>query len=114
MNYYAYPGIKGQAIFKGRSIRQQYIIEAVCDHFDLEFTETIKRNRQAKYVLCRTMIVYFLRKHTNLTVKEIGKVFGHDHTTVLHSLQKVRGFMDIKDDSYIDDISKIESKLSML
>ena len=40
--------------------------------------------------LARQIAMYLIRRMTNLSLKEIGKEFeGRDHTTVLHSLERV-------------------------
>ena len=37
--------------------------------------------------------MYLIRRMTNLSLKEIGREFeGRDHTTVLHSIERVEDF----------------------
>jgi chromosomal replication initiator protein len=33
--------------------------------------------------------MYFARKHTDLSLPELGRRFGRDHTTVLYAVRKV-------------------------
>jgi len=37
----------------------------------------------------RHVAIYLIRKLTNLSLPDIGKEFGRDHTTVLHSIKKI-------------------------
>ena len=42
----------------------------------------------------RQMAIYLIRKLTNLSLPDIGKEFGRDHSTILHSIRKVE--MELK------------------
>ena len=37
----------------------------------------------------RQIAIYLIRKLTNLSLPEIGKEFGRDHTTILHAVNKI-------------------------
>ena len=37
----------------------------------------------------RQIAIYLIRKITNLSLPDIGKEFGRDHTTILHAIRKV-------------------------
>ena len=37
--------------------------------------------------------MYLIRKMTNLSLPEIGREFGRDHSTVLHSIRKVESVL---------------------
>ena len=37
----------------------------------------------------RQIAIYLIRSLTGLTLDNIGKVFGRDHSTILHSIRKV-------------------------
>ena len=41
--------------------------------------------------------MYLIRQLTNLSLPEIGREFGRDHSTVIHSIRKVE--MSLKDPS---------------
>ena len=44
------------------------------------------RSQKTKYVFIRYTCYYILRTHTNMTWSDIGRVFKHDHTTVIHGV----------------------------
>ena len=54
-------------------------------------------SRVADTVLARQIAMYLIRKLTNLSLKDIGGVFGRDHSTVISSVRKVE--KKINDDS---------------
>ena len=45
----------------------------------------------------RQVAMYLIRQLTNLSLPEIGREFGRDHSTVIHSIRKVE--MSLKDPS---------------
>lgn len=45
-------------------------------------------------VLPRQVAMYLVRKLTDYSLPEIGKVFSRDHTTVLHSINKVEEYLE--------------------
>jgi len=44
--------------------------------------------------MCRHVSVYFLRRYTNMSLKEIGILMGNrDHTTAMNSLRQMYGWL---------------------
>ena len=54
----------------------------------------------------RHIAVYIIRKLTDLSLKEIGKVFGRDHSTIISSINKI--------DINIQTVKNYESDINML
>ena len=48
--------------------------------------------------------MYLVREMTDYSLPEIGKVFSRDHTTVLHSINKIENYL--KETSEMDNIIK--------
>lgn len=70
------------------------IQEAVAKHFDLKVSD-LKANTRAKAVaMPRQIAIYLIRKYTGMGFKEIGSLFGKDHSTVIHACSKVEREMD--------------------
>ncbi len=68
----------------------QAITEYVCKYFNLEPEVLRGQSRSRDVVNARQIAMYLIRRMTNLSQVDIGKEFGgRDHTTVLHSLDKV-------------------------
>lgn len=95
MNYIGIPGIKEsyRAEFVP-VITPEKIIQVVCDHFGLNADHLKSSCRDKELVHARHVIFYFLRKHTSISLKNAGRIFNRDHTTVLHGLDKLSDIMD--------------------
>lgn len=59
--------------------------------------EIRSQNRARGLVLCRHAYFYIAREKLGLKLAEIGEVFGSDHTTVIHGINKVKDMLSIDD-----------------
>lgn len=54
-----------------------------------------QKTRKKEVVEARQIAMTVLKKHSNLSLKNIGKLFGNrDHTTVLHALATIRDLVE--------------------
>lgn len=61
----------------------------------------------------RQIAMYLIRELTNLSFPDIGKEFGKDHTTVIHSCKKVKAMLvNSKDDSVAKNIRDITANIN--
>lgn len=61
------------------------IINIVCEETSVSIEKINSKSRKYKTVLARGLISHFARKHTKLTLTEIGQLIGgRDHATVLY------------------------------
>ena len=66
------------------------IIEEVGKFYNISVSDIKGQARTKEIVLARQVAMYETRRLTNLSMPEIGQVFGgKDHTTVMHSLRRV-------------------------
>jgi chromosomal replication initiator protein len=65
------------------------IISQVCKFYSVE--ESVLRGSQKTKGIAeaRQVAMYLIRKLTNLSLPDIGKEFGKDHSTILYSIRKV-------------------------
>lgn len=91
----------------------QAIILACAAHFDID-AGIFMTKRKTKDVICQKQVaVYLARKLTPHSLPEIGRRFGgRDHTTILHSCNKVAKLVDAGDEKAIADIAAIERILN--
>ncbi|MBQ7606549.1 MAG: ATP-binding protein [Desulfovibrionaceae bacterium] len=61
----------------------------VCQNYGLDAETLSSRSRCQRNVLGRNTIFYLARKHTDLTLKEIGQPFSRRHSTVLQGITAV-------------------------
>lgn len=62
------------------------IIRCVCNGFDLSPTQLNSRSRRRELVVARNTVFYLARKHTDLSLKDIGNHFNRTHSTVLKGI----------------------------
>ena len=88
------------------------IISQVCKFYNVDETTlrgTLKNKRTAE---ARQVAVYLIRKLTNLSTPDIGKEFNRDHTTILHSINKVEDALKGADDTLKTQIRDITANIN--
>jgi chromosomal replication initiator protein len=67
-----------------------HIIRIVCDHFKVTNNDLKGKKRTKNIVFPRQVAMYIAREITEYSTTELGLEFGgRDHTTVMHSCQKI-------------------------
>lgn len=61
-----------------------------CSVNDLTIKNLLSRSRQAKLVAGRNYLYRHLRISTNMSLSQIGSIFGRDHATVIHGINSYR------------------------
>lgn len=75
-------------------INIENIQKAVSRHFSITLTELKSSKRNKTITLPRQIAMYLCRQMTSFSLPEIGKQFGgKDHTTVLHSFNKIKSLI---------------------
>ena len=93
-----------------KSFTPKEIIEKVAGFYNIETSELYKKSRRSNIVKPRQIAMYILREVSDLSYPLIGDKFGgKDHTTVIHSVEKIK--KDILNDSVlkqeIEDIKEL-------
>ena len=65
------------------------IIDETAKYFLLTPDDLKGQRRTRDTARARQISIYLIRKLTNLSLKDIGSLFGRDHTTVLSSIRKI-------------------------
>ena len=65
------------------------IIRKVCEGFGLLPEQLVSRSRKQNLVVARNTIFYLARKHTELSLQDIGDRFSRRHSTVLKGIAAV-------------------------
>jgi chromosomal replication initiator protein len=65
------------------------IQEAAAAAFDLSRERLLARDRSPKVALARQIAMYLARELTDVSLPEIGRGFGRDHSTVLHAHKRI-------------------------
>ena len=106
LTYYVIPGLKM------KKVRFQRIIMAVAEHFDISTRLMMSKSRQRELVLARNMCMYIMKTYFNMTLKEIGRTFNRDHTTVIHGIRMFHQDRQVNE-QYEQDYQKLKIHLDL-
>jgi chromosomal replication initiator protein len=94
-----------------RTVPVKDIVKAVADFYNIDEDSIYKKTRKKEVVKPRQLIMYILREDFNIPYPTIGqKLGGRDHTTVIHSYEKVKNDLKI-DGALIDEINQIRTMI---
>ena len=90
------------------------IISQVCKFYNVDEIALRGSQRSRGIVEPRQVAMYLVRKLTNLSFPEIGQQFSKDHTTVVHSVQKIETDLKLGDTTLQNNIRDITSNINSL
>ena len=82
------------------------IIKVIAEEYGLSSADIKGKKRTKNIIMPRQIAMYIAREITEFSTTEIGAEFGRDHTTVVHSCQKI--------EEAIQADSKFDSKIQLL
>ncbi|MCR4713580.1 MAG: chromosomal replication initiator protein DnaA [Treponemataceae bacterium] len=82
------------------------IIKVIAEEYGLSSSDIKGKKRTKNIIMPRQIAMYIAREITEFSTTEIGAEFGRDHTTVVHSCQKI--------EESIQSDSKFDSKIQLL
>lgn len=89
------------------------IQKMVCTYFKIDYDKLQSKTRTGDVVNARQIAMYLAKKFTKCSLKTIGDHFGkRDHTTVIHSVQKVEDFLKT-DEKYRESFLEIQHKVQL-
>lgn len=78
-----------------REVSIEYIVDVICNNFNISIEEFNTRTRKRDIVQARQLAMYFSKKYTKSSLTVIGRQCGgKDHATVLHSLKTVSNLIE--------------------
>ena len=84
------------------------IIEQICDFYGVTAAQIKGKCRLRGYVKARFVAIFLLRTRTGLTLKEIGRMFHRDHTSMIHAIKTINEVMSLKfENDYKEEIKKL-------
>ena len=94
-----------------RFVKPERILEAVAGYYNVSLEELRGKARDKRIVRPRQMAMYLLREETELSLVDVGGLLGgRDHTTVLHSIEKVG--TELKDGGALSkDLSAVQEAI---
>ncbi len=77
--------------------KPEMIIQETAKYYSLQPEDLTGKNRSRNPTIARQIAMYLMRNLTNLSLNDIGKELGRNHTTTLTSIRKIEDLM--KNDS---------------
>ncbi len=74
---------------EGQEYTVEMILNAVAKHYSLKMKDLKGVNRSKIFSLPRQISMFLMRKYASLGFREIGVIFGKDHSTVIHACNKI-------------------------
>jgi len=68
------------------SLSLESLVDMICRSFNLSPQQLSSRSRRQELVMARNTAFYLLRRHTSLTLAEIGQQFNRRHSTVIKGI----------------------------
>lgn len=96
-----------------KNVAVKDVVRIVSNFYNIKEDSIYEKTRHKEVIRPRQIIMYLLREDFNISYPSIGqKLGGRDHTTVIHSCEKIKN--DIKEDqSLVDDVGQIRSLLTV-
>ena len=96
---------------KSKQITPKLIKSTISDYFNIKVVDLDSKKRSKNIVFPRQIAMYICRELTDLSLPKIGEYFGgRDHTTVLHSYDKISKEKE-KNESLNEIINKIMNEI---
>jgi chromosomal replication initiator protein len=75
-----------------KAVSVKDIIKTIADFYNIDEASIYEKTRRKEVVRPRQLIMYILREEFDVSYPSIGqKLGGRDHTTVIHSCEKIKG-----------------------
>jgi chromosomal replication initiator protein len=85
------------------------IIQVVSEHFKMPVADILGKKRNKEIVIPRQVAMFLAREMGQMSYPDIGRAFGRDYTTVIHSYEKIKS--EVKKDSSLKNVvSEIRSR----
>ena len=88
------------------------IISQVCKFYSLDETVIRGTLKNKGTTEARQIAIYLIRKLTNLSLPDIGKEFGRDHSTILYAIRKVEATLKSGNSSLQNNIRDITANIN--
>ncbi len=94
-----------------RPLTPDAIMRAVAVRYNFSMADLTGKSRKAPLALARQIAMYICRELTDLSLPNIGRLFGgRDHTTVMHAVSKVKLLME-QDPEVFDGVTALSKEL---
>ena len=102
-----------QDIFKtnpGLKPTAELILDETANFYNITPDRILGTAKTKDVVMPRQVAMYLIREMTNLSLPEIGRFMGRNHTTVLYSIEKTQEQIE-KDDSFASTVNYLKKNI---
>lgn len=95
VSYMSLPGLLAET--KLPPVRRQhpdYIEAYVTANLNVPINKIKGKTRTREIAFCRQVVMFLIRRYTQLSLKDVGSRYNRDHTTVMHSVRLVGNLME--------------------
>lgn len=92
-------GIKGRVVFypdsetKQPPISPEVVTDIVCKRLNVNYEDVFKKTRLRKIAEARQIAMYLAYNYSEMSLKQVGRFFNRDHSTVLYAKDMVGGYI---------------------
>lgn len=96
-----------------KTVAVKDVVRIVSDFYNIKEESIYEKTRHKEVIRPRQIIMYLLREDFSISYPSIGqKLGGRDHTTVIHSCEKIKG--DLKEDpTLLEELGQIRALLTV-
>jgi chromosomal replication initiation ATPase DnaA len=89
-------------------IKPEQVIKAVAEYYNLsDYDCTYNTCQDGNIIKGKHMTMYILNKYLNISPNKISKYSHCKRVNIWQSINKIQGYLDVKDEEYIDDLNAI-------
>jgi len=93
---------------------KEEVLQVVCDYFEIEAEELIKKSRKQNLVYKRQVLAYLCYFFCRCSYEDLGEFIGNrDHATMLYSVSKISTLRTVYDDIE-KEVKFLESKVKQI
>ncbi len=88
------------------------VISIVADYFKLTKSDLVGAVRKKEILVPRQICMYLIRRELDASFEQIGEAFERNHTTVMHSVEKIIKMMR-KDQKMMRDLNALKQEMGL-
>ncbi len=78
------------------NLSMNQIVQFICNTYDTSVEQLRSKSRKRQFVLARNTAFFLARKHTELSLQDIGHQFNRRHSTVIKGITTIERHMSMK------------------
>ena len=89
------------------STTDNYIINAVCDYYNISSDDLLSKSRFKTFAIPRHMEIFLLREIGGAFYRDIAKLFNRHHATITASHSYIAGLLDINHKRTVREVAEL-------